>query len=78
MIVGASYGVLGTSRAQNHLRQILNAPELRVLVLPGREFLLGHSLQAFDEEANLLVDEKVAQLESYFADFAAFVTRVKA
>lgn len=78
MIVGASYGVLGTSRAQNHLRQILNAPELRALVLPGREFLLGHSLQAFDEEANLLVDEKVAQLESYFADFAAFVTRVKA
>lgn len=77
MIVGASYGVLGTSRAQNHLRQILNAPELRALLLPGREFLLGHSLKAFDEEDNLLDKDKVAQLEAYFADFSSFVTRVK-
>ncbi|MFU1806244.1 NADPH-dependent FMN reductase, partial [Enterococcus faecium] len=29
MITGASYGTLGSSRAQAHLRQILDAPELK-------------------------------------------------
>lgn len=33
MIVGASYGRLGTSRAQDHLRQILTSPWLRARVL---------------------------------------------
>ena len=38
MIVGASLGLLGTSRAQAHLRQILDAPELKARVMPGTEF----------------------------------------
>ena len=29
MITGASYGTLGSSRAQLQLRQILNAPEIK-------------------------------------------------
>ena len=49
MITGASYGKLGSSRAQAQLRQILDAPELKASVMPGSEFLLAHSLQAFDE-----------------------------
>ena len=44
MITGASYGTLGSSRAQLQLRQILNAPEIKANVLPD-EFLLSHSLQ---------------------------------
>ena len=47
MIVGAAYGTLGTSRAQTHLHQILNAPELRARIIPSSDFLLSHSLQAF-------------------------------
>lgn len=38
MIVGCSLGALGTSRAQAHLRQILDAPELKARVMPGTEF----------------------------------------
>ena len=34
MITGASYGTLGSSRAQLQLRQILNAPEIKASVLP--------------------------------------------
>ena len=34
MITGASYGTLGSSRAQLQLRQILNAPEIKANVLP--------------------------------------------
>lgn len=33
--------------------QILNAPEIKARVLPSDEFLLGHALQASDEEGNL-------------------------
>ena len=38
MIVGASYYDQGTSRAQLHLRQILDAPGVNALVMPGNEF----------------------------------------
>ncbi len=44
MITGASYGTLGSSRAQLQLRQILNAPEIKANVLPD-EFLLSHSFK---------------------------------
>ena len=72
MIVGASLGALGTSRAQSHLRQILNAPELKARVMPGIEFFLGHSEQALTADSKLLVPEKVAELEENFAEFLEF------
>ncbi|MFC6293770.1 NADPH-dependent FMN reductase [Lactiplantibacillus daoliensis] len=73
MIVGASNGSLGTSRAQAHLRQILEAPELKALVMPNVEYLLGHSLQAFDEDGNLKDATKAAELDDDFTAFTAFV-----
>ena len=48
MIVGASYDVQGSSRAQLHLRQILDAPGVNATVMPGSEFLLGSVHQSFD------------------------------
>lgn len=60
MVVGASYDVLGTSRSQLHLRQILEAPGLRAHVFPGNEFLLGKAKEAFDENGRL-VDAKTIQ-----------------
>ncbi|RRK09441.1 NAD(P)H-dependent oxidoreductase [Lactiplantibacillus garii] len=77
MIIGASYGALGTSRAQEHLRQILDSPELRARIMPSSEFLLGHSLQAFDDEGNLTDEQKVAKLDGLFADFQTFVEITK-
>ncbi|WP_162011321.1 NADPH-dependent FMN reductase [Streptococcus sp. S784/96/1] len=74
MIVGASLGLLGTSRAQAHLRQILDAPELKARVMPGTEFFLGHSEQVLDNNFNLNNSEKVAELEEHFAEFVQFVT----
>lgn len=72
MITGASYGTLGSSRAQLQLRQILNAPELKANVLPD-EFLLSHSLQAFDAEGNLFELETIQKLDAIFDDFRLFV-----
>ena len=78
MIVGASLGLLGTSRAQAHLRQILDAPELKARVMPGTEFFLGHSEQVLDDECHLNNPEKVAELEEHFSEFQNFVELTKA
>ena len=72
MITGASYGTLGSSRAQMQLRQILNAPEIKANVLPD-EFLLSHSLQAFDPSGDLVDLDVVKKLDAIFDDFRIFV-----
>ncbi|QXA19756.1 NAD(P)H-dependent oxidoreductase [Streptococcus gordonii] len=72
MITGASYGTLGSSRAQLQLRQILNAPEIKANVLPD-EFLLSHSLQAFDPNGDLVDLDVVKKLDAIFDDFRIFV-----
>ncbi|UUX34668.1 NADPH-dependent FMN reductase [Fundicoccus culcitae] len=73
MVVGASYGTLGSSRAQMHARQILDSPELKARIMPSSEYLLDHSLQAFDAEGNLISQEKVELLTGLFNDFLTFV-----
>ena len=73
MITVASFGTLGSSRAQAQLRQILDSPELKARIMPSSEFLLSHSLQAFDEAGNLLDAEQTEKLEGLFADFLTFV-----
>lgn len=77
MITGASYGVLGSSRAQLHLKQILDAPELKARIMPSSEFLLSHSLQAFDTDKNLANKDHITKLEGLFEDFLVFVKLVK-
>ncbi|MFD1433276.1 NADPH-dependent FMN reductase [Lacticaseibacillus yichunensis] len=72
MIVGASYGSLGTSRAQAQLRQILDSPEVRASVMPSSEFLVGHSLDAFDENGDLKDPQLVAPLDVLFKEFGVF------
>lgn len=73
LITGASYGRLGSSRAQIHLRQILNSPDVRARLMPNLEFMLGYSLQAFDEEGNLKDSAKVKELETVFKEFLNFI-----
>lgn len=74
MITGASYGTLGSSRAQAHLRQILDSPELKARIMPSSEFLLGHSLQAFDKNNDLIDEEKIEILDNLFEDYLLFVS----
>ncbi|MFC3927689.1 flavocytochrome c [Streptococcus caprae] len=72
MIVGASYDVQGSSRAQLHLRQILDAPGVNAVVMPGSEFLLGKAHRAFDEAGNLNSQGTIDFLESCFYKFLRF------
>ncbi len=73
MIVGASYDVQGSSRAQLHLRQVLDAPGVNAVVMPGNEFLLGEVNEAFDEEENIKDAKTVEFLESSLKKFMRFV-----
>lgn len=77
MITGASYGTLGSSRAQQHLRQMLDSPELKARIMPSSEFLLSHSLQAFNEGGSLKDEEQIEKLEGLFKDFMIFVDVMK-
>lgn len=62
MLVGASYDIQGSSRAQLHLRQILDTPGVNAIVMPGHEFLLGRAHEAFDEDGNLKDENTVEEV----------------
>ena len=72
LIVGASLGTLGSSRAQAHLRQILDSPELAARIMPSSEFLLGKSQGAFDSTGNLVYSDKLSELDEIFREFLLF------
>lgn len=69
MIVGASLGNLGSVRAQDHLRQILNSPGTNAFVMPGLEFLLGRAPSAFDENGDLVGTSTVDFLDQCFRNY---------
>ena len=72
LIVGASHGTRGSSRAQAHLRQILDSPELAARFMPSSEFLLGKSQGAFDNSGNLIYEDKLSELDEIFREFVLF------
>ena len=73
MIVGASYYDQGTSRAQVHLRKILDAPGVNAYTLPGNEFLLGKAKEAFDDEGNITNEGTINFLETCLDNFVKYV-----
>lgn len=73
MIIGASYYDQGTSRAQVHLRKILDAPGVNAYTLPGNEFLLGKAKEAFDDKGNIINEGTVKFLESCLDNFIKYV-----
>ena len=73
MVVGASYYDQGTSRAQIHLRKILDAPGVNAYVLPGNEFLLGKAKQAFNDKGNIVDAGTVNFLEFCMNNFIKYV-----
>ncbi|MGX7091125.1 NADPH-dependent FMN reductase [Hutsoniella sourekii] len=76
LIIGGSYGTLGASRAQIQLRQILDARDLRAIVMPSSDYFLGHIAQAFNEENDMVDEEAKEELEELFERFLKFVQTV--
>ncbi|MBG9985975.1 NAD(P)H-dependent oxidoreductase [Facklamia sp. DSM 111018] len=75
-VVGASYYDQGTSRAQLHVRQILQAPGANAYVFPGNEFLLGEAKEKFDSEGNIIDPGTITFLESCIEKFLRYVELV--
>lgn len=73
MVVGVSYGVQASSRAQEHMRQILASPDCSAYVLPGHEVLIGKATDSFNKQGDLVDPEMVDDLESKFNVFTDFV-----
>ncbi|CAJ1230134.1 NADPH-dependent FMN reductase [Levilactobacillus zymae] len=72
MVVGTSYGVQGTVRAQTNLRQVLDAPGVQACVLPGNEFMLPTVKDKFDQQGQLVDDRSVSFLGQCLANFVQF------
>ncbi len=57
MTAGAATGLMGTIRAQLHLRQILTALQVKLLPPVGNEILINQAMAKFDEKTGQLVDD---------------------
>ncbi|MCM2533620.1 NAD(P)H-dependent oxidoreductase [Neobacillus pocheonensis] len=77
MIVGASGGVLGTARAQMHLRQILNSPGCAALTLPGNEVFIGGVQDKLDEFGKLTHEPTIQFLDTVMNNFVNWVEKTK-
>jgi DUF438 domain-containing protein len=72
MIVGTSYGPQASSRAQEHLRQILASPDCDAYTLSGNEMLIGNAAKVF-VDGNVTDRRIQAELEEYFVNFVKFI-----
>ncbi|MCR1897542.1 NAD(P)H-dependent oxidoreductase [Irregularibacter muris] len=77
MIVGASYGALGTVKAQMHLRQILNSGGIATLTLPENEVFIGSIQDKMDDQGNLTHKPTLEFLDSVVDNFIKWSEKVK-
>lgn len=75
LIVGASTGMVGTLRAQIHLRQILSSPGLSCRVLPpgGNEVLVNFTQDKVDESGRLIHQPTLAFLDDVVQKFLSWI-----
>ncbi|WP_461213470.1 NADPH-dependent FMN reductase [Lacticaseibacillus sp. GG6-2] len=76
MIVGASYGEQASSRAQEHLRQILASPDCDSYTLSGNEMLIGNAAKVF-VDGNVTSASVQRELERYFVNFMNFIEQIE-
>jgi chromate reductase, NAD(P)H dehydrogenase (quinone) len=77
MIAGGSGGVLGTVRAQMHLRQIMNSPGVAALTLPGNEVFIGGIQNKLDEAGNLNDEITIQFIDGVMDNFIEWAEKAK-
>jgi chromate reductase, NAD(P)H dehydrogenase (quinone) len=75
MIVGSSPGVLGTARAQMHLRQILNSPGISALTLPGNEVFIGAVHEKLDESGMLIHEPTIQFIDTVMDNYIGWIKK---
>jgi len=76
-IIGASMGVLGTVRAQLHLRDILVNPALAPNLLPGNEVYIGSVHEKIDENGQLTDQATIDFLDNVVNNFVEYYNKTK-
>ncbi|MEI4769935.1 NAD(P)H-dependent oxidoreductase [Psychrobacillus sp. FJAT-51614] len=69
IIMGSSMGILGSVKAQMHLRDILFASGLNSPLLPMNEVYVGAVHEKFDAEGNLTDESTINFLDSVISNF---------
>lgn len=77
-IIGASMGVLGSVRAQIHLREILSNPALAPVILPGNEVYIGAVHEKLNENGELIEQGTIDFLDMVVKKFIEFYRKTKA
>ena len=77
-IVGSSMGVLGSVRAQIHLREILSNPALAPILLPGNEVYIGSVHEKVNEVGELTDQGTIDFLDVVVKNFIAFYNKTNA
>ncbi|MDQ0338363.1 NAD(P)H-dependent FMN reductase [Caldalkalibacillus uzonensis] len=73
LLIGSTPGMLGTVRAQIHLRQILASPGLSAKVLPGNEVLINFVHEKLDDHGRLVHQQTISFLDDVVNRFIDFV-----
>jgi|SRR5699024_9812508 len=76
-IVGSSPGVLGSVRAQQHLREILSNPALAPILLPNNEVYIGSVHEKINEAGDITDQGTIDFLDTVVDNFVEFYNRVK-
>jgi chromate reductase, NAD(P)H dehydrogenase (quinone) len=74
-IMGASPGILGTVRAQNHLRQVFSA--LNVFILNQPEVMIAKAAERFDAEGNLTDETTKKHIRLLLQNLAEWTERLR-
>ncbi|WP_230191415.1 NADPH-dependent FMN reductase [Paenibacillus sp. CECT 9249] len=74
MVIGATQGMLGTIRAQLHLREILASSGVGARLMPtgASEFLINNVQQKFDESGRFTDEPTLALLDKIVRQFVDF------
>ena len=71
-MIGSSMGVLGSVRAQMHLREILSNPSLAPMLLPSNEVYIGSVHTKLNEQNELIDQPTMDFLDVVVDNFIAF------
>ncbi|MEK4908518.1 NADPH-dependent FMN reductase [Niallia sp. FSL M8-0099] len=72
LIIGSSTGILGSVRAQIHLREILSNPSLAINLMPGNEVYIGRVHEKINETGELTDKSTKKFLDTVINNFIEF------
>ena len=77
IVMGASNGSIGTTRAQSDLRKILNSGAFKMYSLSGNEFLFARIQDKMNEDGDLIDEGTIKRLDKRIDEFIKFISLIE-